>query len=359
MSIQRIQEWLDDHCNAYTDIADGIVAQAGSPPAAPQAVVVARWTHSAGRDQSEALLRAAQSAMRTRLAIVENLQRLPASKPGAPRVVALPLLDATQATGAAEVIGAVALQFHDISAAAVDQVVDTLGLSCTALMAGADGGGGAARPGASMATADAVLQIQAALLSHARFDEAAAVFATRVAQLLAFDRVSVGLVDQGYARVAAISHGAAVDARQELTRSIAAAMDEAIDQGATISLPAASGTRTRITLAHAALRRGGGGSICSIPIVHLDAIAGAVTLERSSEQALSAVEIERCEHIVNLAGPVLALKAESEVSALARMRRACARQWRQLREPGAWPFKLALAATMNAVAEALGLSLTG
>ena len=86
--------------------------------------------------------------------------------------------------------------------------------------------------------ADAVLQMQAAILSQSRFDEAAAVFATRLAELLAFDRVSVGFVERGYARVAAFSHGAALDVQQELTRSIAAAMDEAIDQAATICLPA-------------------------------------------------------------------------------------------------------------------------
>ena len=193
-----------------------------------------------------------------------------------------------------------------------------------------------------MTASDAVLQIQAAILSHARLDEAAAAFATRVAQLLAFDRVSVGLIDKGYVQVAAISHGAAVDAQQELSRAIAAAMDEAVDQRATVSLPVASGA-ARVTLAHSALRRSGGsGSICSIPIVNLDAIAGAVTLERGAAQPFSQAEIARFEHIVNLAGPLLVLKAESEVSALSRVRRACARQWRRLREPGEWPFKLAL-----------------
>jgi multidrug resistance efflux pump len=197
-----------------------------------------------------------------------------------------------------------------------------------------------------MAGADAVLQIQAAVLSHARFDEAAAAFATRLAQLLSFDRVSVGLVEKGYARVAAISHGAAVDGQQALSRNIAAAMDEAIDQGATISLPPVAGA-ARITVAHAALKRGanggsgGGGAICSIPLVNLGTVAGAVTLERATP--LSPAQLAHCEHIVNLVGPLLVLKAESEVSAMARVRRACAQQWRRLREPGELPFKLALA----------------
>ncbi len=343
MSEQRIQKWLDANCKDYANVAQGIVVvvQADSP----QAVIAARWADgsninpvasvdAAAQAGLDALHRAAQSALRTRIAVVENLQRLLTGKPGVPRVVALPLLRE------GEVVGAVALGFHDISADTVEQVIDTLGTSCAALMAET----AQSQSVETIVNADVVLQIQAAVLSHARCDEAAAAFATRVAQLLSFDRVSVGLIERGYVRVAAISHGAAIDTQQTLTRDIAAAMDEAIDQGATVILPPLAGT-PRITLAHAALRRSGGngasGSVCTIPVVHLDAVAGAVTLERAA--GLSKEALARCEHIVNLAGPLLALKAESEVSAMARVRRACARYWRRLREPGEWPFKLAVA----------------
>ena len=108
------------------------------------------------------------------------------------------------------------------------------------------------------ANADAVLQLQAAVLSQSRFDQAAAVLATRLAQLLACESVSVGLIENGYAKVAAFSHGAALDQEQAFSRTVSAAMDEAMDQAATISLPAVSSTATatpRISLAHAALRR--------------------------------------------------------------------------------------------------------
>ena len=103
-------------------------------------------------------------------------------------------------------------------------------------------------------------------------------------------------------------------------------------------LPGAS----RITLAHAALHARGSARVCSIPIVHLEKMVGAVTLEGSAGQPLTREALERCEHVVNLVGPLLALKAESEVSALARIRRACGRQWQRLREPGERPFKLAV-----------------
>ena len=228
----------------------------------------------------------------------------------------------------------------EISPDALSNAIDALRQSGAALMSEP----GALQPDASMVQADVVLKIQAAVLSQARCGEAAAIFATRLAELLAFDRVSVGFVESGYARVAAISHGVAPDARQDASRTLAAAMDEAIDQAATISIPAAQGP-PRITLAHAELRRSSnsGGSVCSIPMVNLGAIVGAVTLERSAEQPLSSAEIARCEHIVNLVGPVLVLKSESEMSAVARIRRWLVRQWTRLTTPGELPFKIALA----------------
>ena len=173
----------------------------------------------------------------------------------------------------------------EISPDAASNAIDALRQSGAALMAEP----GALQPDASMAQADVVLQIQASVMSQSRFSEAAAIFATRLAELLVFDRVSVGFVEGGYARVAAISHGVTPDARQEASRTLAAAMDEAIDQAATICVPATQDP-PRITLAHAELRRSSnsGGSVCSIPMVNLGAIVGAVVLDqwRQRRQAI-------------------------------------------------------------------------
>lgn len=320
----QIQDWLDAVCEAHPGVVDGIVVQAGA------AESVARWTHGTP-GPLDSLIGAAQTATRKGQVIVENLSRLGASATGSPRIVALPLIHKGRAAAA------VALAFNDISADAVDSVIDKVGDACVALMQTAD----QSRPDTNSVSAEAVLQVQAAVVAQAHLDEAAAVFATRLAQLLAFDRVSVGLIEKGYARVVAISHGAAVDTQQELSRVIAAAMDEAIDQSATTSLPALPGS-SRITLAHTALRARGSGLVCTIPIVHLDKVVGAVTLERSAADPLGREALDRCEHVVNLVGPLLALKAESEVSAFARVRRAWGRQWQRLREPGERPFKLAV-----------------
>lgn len=182
------------------------------------------------------------------------------------------------------------------------------------------------------------------MLSRPRADEAAALFATRLAEVLGFDRVSVGFQQNGAMRVAALSHGAALDENQTLVRALAAAMDEAVDQSATIALPALAES-PRITLAHAVLRRAGG-AVYTIPLVNLGEIAGAVTLENFGERAdghpFGAAELALCEHMVNLVGPVLALKRENDRSSTQRLRLWCSRQWQRMATPGELPFKFAV-----------------
>src|SRR5262245_22223936 len=88
-----------------------------------------------------------------------------------------------------------------------------------------------------LAGADAALRLQAAVLSQPAFDRATTAFATRLAELMQLSRAAVGVVADGAATVVATSHGAMVEDRQEAVRELAAAMDEAIDQAATIVFP--------------------------------------------------------------------------------------------------------------------------
>ena len=178
------------------------------------------------------------------------------------------------------------------------------------------------------------LQLQAAILSQEKFTQAAAMFATRLADLFSCNRVSIGCVENGVSEIIAISHGAALDGQQQINRDVAAAMDEAIDQAATLFFPYPPSGRPRITLAHAALARRNGGSVYSIPMVCLGSMAGAVTLERSGDQALSSEEISACEQLVSLAGPVLALKRDSQRPWRQRAQTTMRAAWTRLTGPG-------------------------
>jgi biotin carboxyl carrier protein len=191
--------------------------------------------------------------------------------------------------------------------------------------------------------ADTALALQAAVLSQHRFDEAAATFVTCISQLFGFDRACIGFVEDGYARIVAISHGAAVDAKQNLNREIAAAMDEAIDQAATVSYPPPASSPPRVTLCHATLARRQAGAACTIPIAARDAIVGAVTVERAGEQPISDSEVVLCGHLVSLVGPILVLMRENERGWTARARQSLRQVWARLTGPGEPGLKLGAA----------------
>jgi len=156
--------------------------------------------------------------------------------------------------------------------------------------------------------AEAILEFQATLLSHARFDEAATAFATDLALKLGLDRVSIGFAEHGQAQVQAISHSADIQAKHEVHRRIAAAMDEAIKQAAVIVFPEMADDQPRVILAHAALARGPSNQACTIPLTNNGRIFGAMTLERSATSQFKKDEISTLENVVSLLGPVLFLK---------------------------------------------------
>ena len=205
---------------------------------------------------------------------------------------------------------------------------------------------------AGSVTADAVLRIQAAVLSQPDFATAAAVFVTRVAETFNFERVSLGLRARAGCRVRALSHGVALDARRALLKTLAAAMDEASDQGASVTVPGADGP-LRIAVAAAAVARAGGGAVCVVPLVDDGAAAGAVVLERDVATPWSAVEVVQLEHLVNLIGPVLLLQRAAGASAVARLGAQGARLWQRVTTPGNVLFALGCGGLALALAAAL------
>src|SRR4051794_4456706 len=109
------------------------------------------------------------------------------------------------------------------------------------------------------------LTLHAALLSHSCLDAAAADLATRLAAIASADRVAIGLMEGAQMRMIALSHGVTIDARQDLAALISAAMEEAIDQAASIAYPQPAG-QPRIIAAHADLASRHGGSVFTIPL---------------------------------------------------------------------------------------------
>ncbi len=164
--------------------------------------------------------------------------------------------------------------------------------------------------GARVSAAGVVVETQAAVLSHDRLEESATALATELAQTLQCARVSVGWLERGCSRVIALSHGADFDARHALFEKLGAAMDEALEQGATLIVPSPDPAASFVTMAHGEVLGLCKGGVCTVPLVANGRALGAVTLERS-ERGFTAEEARFCEDVLSLVGPVLDLKRRS------------------------------------------------
>src|SRR5262249_9737077 len=70
--------------------------------------------------------------------------------------------------------------------------------------------------------------------------------------------------------------------------------------------PPTPGTPFRITRAHEELvRQHGTGMVCSIPLPQGESIVGVLTLERPTDHPFEPADIELCEAVAALAGPIL------------------------------------------------------
>jgi RND family efflux transporter MFP subunit len=154
-----------------------------------------------------------------------------------------------------------------------------------------------------------VLELLATSLSHDHFADAATAFSTEIATLLGCDRAALGFVNARRVKVEALSHNTDVRQNQAAIRDLACAMDECLDQAATLVYPQPANAKPRITQAHAdLLRRTGNTSVCSVPLVKSGEVFGVLTVERRSNASFDTDTVALCEHVACLVGPVLELK---------------------------------------------------
>ncbi len=180
----------------------------------------------------------------------------------------------------------------------------------------------AANAAAMSARLKAVLSLLATSLQHERFEAAITAFVTDLAIRTRCDRVSLGFVHRRQVRIRAMSHTAHFVKNAGLVQAVESAMEESIDQEATVNFPAAAeaeGTAFRITRLHDELgRRYGSSSICSIPFFMNGELLGVLTLERSAAPPFDTEIIELLEAAMNMAGPLLHLKRREEMTLIGR-----------------------------------------
>jgi multidrug resistance efflux pump len=158
-----------------------------------------------------------------------------------------------------------------------------------------------------------VLDLIATSLHHDRFQASATAVATELAGLLTCERVSISFMKGKHSRVRALSNSASFGKKANVIRAIEAAMDEAIDQQATVIYPPSGDGPLQVTRAHEALLKDhGSGSACSVPLAEGSRIIGAITLERPPGETFDARTVQLCEHVAALIGPVLDVKRKDD-----------------------------------------------
>jgi RND family efflux transporter MFP subunit len=151
-----------------------------------------------------------------------------------------------------------------------------------------------------------IVEVVAATLEHDQLHAAASTFVTHLAARLKCERVSLGFVHDHRVRVEVVSRSASMDRRTKLVTAIGGAMEEAVDQGATIVFPDRPDDGFQIIRAHQDLTsQHGAASICTVPLVYQGHVTGAISLEHKDFNRFDAETVALCESVVALVGPIL------------------------------------------------------
>jgi RND family efflux transporter MFP subunit len=194
------------------------------------------------------------------------------------------------------------------------------------------------------------LDILSVTLEQEGFGTACRALATELAVRFGCERVSVGIVRNGHAKVVAISHSAQFGREMNLVRLLGGAMDEALDQHALLRYPA-SPDELNVTRAHAELARNGGATaLLTIPLFVKDRFTGAMTFEHPNGFDADTVAILDC--IAATAAPILEEKRRNDRWLIVTVGESLWTQLRRLLGPGYAKRKLALLFLLAAAAGA-------
>ena len=198
--------------------------------------------------------------------------------------------------------------------------------------------------------ARAALVLYARVLAATSLPAAAHSLVAALADEPGCTRASIGLHDKGRTRLLASSNLDPSNPQADLPQKILGAMDEAIDQGATLAWPppvsvsaSASASASASTadaaeadwilIEHQALHRVAGTALATVPLGIGGELFGAVCVEREAGAPLDADALARLEQLLVLAAPALRWMHHATQPWHQRARRAVAQGWEALRQP--------------------------
>lgn len=325
MSVTPIQKWLEGYCQDSALVSGGVVMLASGGTGGTEAAVFAER----GASQKEALFAAAGEALREDQPVMRDAA-----------IVSLPLRKEDEA------IGAIALELVEPGADAARAALEDLRKSSQVLAEAF----ATTHAGGEVIDAARVLRLQATVLTHVSFHEAATALATELASLLKLDHVAIGFRDGRFSRVEAVSNFADFEESARIFRIISIAMDESIEQAATVAYPGVPDDRPRINVAQGELGKFRGCAVCSVPLVDNGELIGAFTFERNGSNPMSSGEVVSFEQIVCMVGPVLAMKRELDRSWLSRTHRVFVKSAKKMLGRDNLVSKVTLAAAAAALA---------
>ena len=282
-----IPAWLNQQCRQFEGSirATVLLGEADSGPFHP----VAQWP-----DESAAvsLAQAGLSAIRSRTSVLQSRNDSPPSTGQTGDILACPILHEKQ------LLGVVTVEVQSDNREKQEQLLEMLQQNTAALERVLS-----TKPHIDESQAFMVLDLIAASIEHGEYHAAARAVTTRFAAVMKLDQASLGWLEGKQSRIEIISGSASVNPKMLLMRTMAAAMDEAIEQDATICFP---GGDDDISVAHEKFNRlRNGGQICTIPINYAGELVGACMLDHGHEAGFDADTIAVCETAVSLIGPIL------------------------------------------------------
>jgi multidrug efflux pump subunit AcrA (membrane-fusion protein) len=209
---------------------------------------------------------------------------------------------------------------------------------------------------ARAARASRALALLAAADETDRLPAAALALCNAIAAELPARRVSVGMLRGRRLRLTAMSGAATFKRGSRLVHALEAAMEEAIESGASLRVPAPDSPGLVVDAAHHALCEEGGSSSATTVLLLADGCAvGAVTAEFDSVTPTSDDALALLEMLAALVGPGLAVRQRGELLVAGRLPRLLAAGVKRLTGRRFIATKLAAALLLMAVvALALG-----
>lgn len=300
VSVELAQKWLAWQCRMVTGIVRGALFLPENTKRL--GVAVSYWPEEGERESL--LVDAAAQALADNRSVVRSQQRYGPQKQRACELIACPLMVENKP------VAVVAVMISPRSLAqqhAVLQLLQWGGLWMETLVQ--------ERSIAQREVGTFALTAMTAILRHSSAHTAAIETVNQLANQFGCERVSIGFRQGLPIRLKALSHITNFDPRTQLVRRIEAAMEEAVDQDITVTLPAVPTAGSVVSRAHADLaNQQQSVAVCTIPLRGQSKVIGAITLEREANDPFDKATVAVCQSLAAAVGPALEWKLQEERS---------------------------------------------